>query len=640
VIAAAVVVLLPSVAAAKWTRLNTANFQFIGDATPTQIRRVAERLEVFREVLTRALPGANTSSPVPTIVMVFQTDRSLNPVKPLFRGRTTEIGGYMQAGEDVNYIALNSDNIDFALTTILHEYAHLVVRENLGFVPPWLNEGVAEFYEVMEGLDGGGKSVIIGRAPAHHVELLKGSTLISIKELLAIDHRSPVYNEGSRRGVFYAESWALTHYLTLGNKERTPQFLQYLGALKTGADPERAFSDAFGADTATLDRELFEYIRRFAYPAIRMQFPEKVVAETERGTTMDDLDAEVYVADLQARINRVDEARERLQAIVKRKPSAARAWSALGLIEFRARRFTEALTLLERGAQEDVLDPFVQSALGRASIFVLSQQSNSDERSETLRKARGALNRAVELDPNSAYAAGTLGFIELQAGTDLPRAIALLERASQLAPNREQYRLELAQALIRQGEYRRATDYLGPLLAAGSSPAVRDEARRLLGIAGERNARMQAAAESRANSANRPGMPNATTSTTPPGLARGAMPPARSTVRLDLRVVREGETRVLGQFRGIECRQNAMALIIDVDGTLLRLAAQQLSDVDFITYRSDPAGSVTCGVLPAPVRVFATYRVRTAKTPVGPIDGDVVAIELLPDTFVLDPRSR
>src|SRR6185295_13668134 len=87
---ATLVALLPSVAAAKWTRLNSANFVFIGDASAGQIRQVAEKLEQFREVMTRALPGATSTSPVPTIVVVFATDRSLNPVKPLFRGNTTD----------------------------------------------------------------------------------------------------------------------------------------------------------------------------------------------------------------------------------------------------------------------------------------------------------------------------------------------------------------------------------------------------------------------------------------------------------------------------------------------------------------------------------------------------------------------
>jgi tetratricopeptide (TPR) repeat protein len=628
------VALLPSIAAAKWTRLSSANFVFIGDASASQIRRVAEKLEQFREVMTRALPGATSTSPVPTIVVVFATERSLNPVKPLFRGNATDVAGYLQTGEDVNYIAINGEYIDIAMMTVFHEYAHLLVNNTMGSVPAWLGEGLAEFYAMMEGLDGG-KSAVIGRAPVHHVELLKGSTLIPTRELLSIDHSSQVYNEGSRRGVFYAQSWALTHYLTLGNKERATQFRQYLTAVRSGVEHQRAFADAFGADSSVLDRELFDYVRKYLFPALRLQFTEKIVAATERGTTLEDVEGETHVADLQARIGREEEARTRLKAIVTRKPDAALAWTSLGLIEFRERRIKEALPLLERGVERGQGNAFVQSALGRALIAAFNEETASDREMEWLQKARVPLAKAVELDANSSFAAGMLGYVELALGGDLPRAVSLLETAVRLAPSREQYRLMLAQALMRQRDYTRATNHLGTLMATGRTADIRDDARRLLSEVA--NARVREAA----------GTTTTTTTTTdrerrvPLGSVTGAAPPARrSTVRLDLRVVQSGETRVLGQFRAIECTRDRIVLQVDANGRTLKLAAKQLSDVDFITYRSDTAGSVSCGPLPTPMRVLITYRVSATTTTAGAIDGDAVAIEVVPDDYTPEAVAR
>jgi tetratricopeptide (TPR) repeat protein len=624
----AIALLLPTDADARWTRLRTANFQFIGDAPASQIREVAEKLEQFRAVMASALPGATAVSPVPTIVVVFSTDRALTPVKPMFRGNTTEVAGYFQPGEDVNYIALNGESTDFALRTIFHEYAHVLVSNTLGRTPVWLGEGFAEFYEMMQGLDGG-KIVMIGRAPAEHVDLLKSSTLMPIKQLLAIDHDSPVYNEGSRRGVFYAESWALTHYLTLGNRERTPQFTKYLIAVKGGADAATAFTDAFGPDLAALDRELFEYVRRFTFPVLQLKLNQKLGGETERGTTIDDIDADVYVSDLQARVGRDEEARARLKSILTRKPDSARASLALGLIDFRARKFKEALPVLERAAGQGPQDAFVQTAYGRGLLAIVNDTVAVDERKATAQKARDALSRAVEIDATSAYAASLLGYTELVLGTDVPRAVAMLERASQLAPSREQYRLLLAQALIQQGELKRATNYLGPLLSGGSSADVRNDARRLLGEIGNRS---QTADGTRRQ-------PNTNDLVALSAAADVALPsptgPPRSLVRLDLRPVKDGETRVLGMFRAIDCpRTGGIVLTVDADGKLLRFEAKQLSDVEFITYRSDPPGSVTCGPLPMPQRVFATYRARAGTAAPGAGNGDAVAIELLPDEYV------
>jgi len=624
----AIALSLPTEAAARWTRLRTAHFQFIGDAPAGQIREVAEKLEQFREVMVRALPGATAVSPVPTIVLVFSTDRALTPVKPLFRGSTIDVAGYYQSGEDLNYIALNGEYTDQALLTIFHEYAHALVGDTLGRVPVWVNEGLAEFYEAMQGLEAG-KAVVIGRAPAQHVDLLKSSTLMPIKQLLSIDHDSPVYNEGSRRGVFYAESWALTHYLTLGNRERAPQFTKYLLALRSGVDGGTAFNEAFGADTSMLDRELFEYVRQVAFPALRLQFNQKITGEAERGTTLDDLDAEIYVGDLQARVGREKKARTRLQAVLTRKPDAARASTALGLIDYRARRFTEALPILERAAGQDPKDAFVQTALGRALTATLNDIPALDDRTATLAKARDTLSRAVEADATSAYAAGLLGYVELVEGANMAHAVSMLERASQLAPSREQYRLFLAQALILQGELKRATDYLGPLLARGSSAEVRNDARRLLAEAGNRGSQ----------SAPGTGRPSGSGLLALNAVADVTLPtpigPPRTIIRLDLRPVKDGETRVLGMFRAIECQQAGVILVVDVDGRIVRMEAKLLSEIDFITYRTDQGGSVTCGALPMPQRVFATYRPKPGAPAPGTSDGEAVAIELLPDDYIV-----
>src|SRR6187455_2231003 len=116
--------LLPVRAEARWTEVRSANFLFVGDAPEAQIRDIAQKLELFREVMLRALPGAASGSPVPTVVLVCATDRSLQPVKPLFRGNPIELAGFFQGSEDVNYVAMNAEFADAALQIIFHEYSH------------------------------------------------------------------------------------------------------------------------------------------------------------------------------------------------------------------------------------------------------------------------------------------------------------------------------------------------------------------------------------------------------------------------------------------------------------------------------------------------------------------------------------
>ena len=76
-----------------------------------------------------------------------------------------------------------------------------------------------------------------------------------------MDEHSPEYNETSRRGGFYAESWALVHYLISGNPERRQQAAEYLRLAQAGTPPDQIFAKAFGADPAALERELRAYVQ-------------------------------------------------------------------------------------------------------------------------------------------------------------------------------------------------------------------------------------------------------------------------------------------------------------------------------------------------------------------------------------------
>src|SRR5215213_1116383 len=233
------IALVPKPAAAKWVTLRSTNFVFIGDAPERQIRRVAQKLEQFRDVVGRIMPGVAGPSPVPVVVVVFADQRSFRPYVPHFQGRPVEVGGYLAGGDDAAYIALSADP-DFeelAFQTIFHEYAHYLATASGLTLPPWASEGMAQVWETMQDRDGG-RAAIVGIASSTQVALLRSSTPIPLRDLRAVGHNSPLYNEGSRRSVFYAQSWALVHYLMLGNPARATQYATYLSSLRRGVAAE------------------------------------------------------------------------------------------------------------------------------------------------------------------------------------------------------------------------------------------------------------------------------------------------------------------------------------------------------------------------------------------------------------------
>src|SRR5215510_11858810 len=88
----------------NWVSVRTKNFYLIGSANEKEIRKVALKLEQFREVFTKLFPNMKFNTPVPTTVIVFKNDSSYGPFKP-----SANTAGFFQAGDDVNYITLTTE---------------------------------------------------------------------------------------------------------------------------------------------------------------------------------------------------------------------------------------------------------------------------------------------------------------------------------------------------------------------------------------------------------------------------------------------------------------------------------------------------------------------------------------------------
>src|SRR5437762_2313930 len=252
------------VAKDTWISVRSKNFFLIGNSSEKEIRQVAERMEQFREVASHLFTKANFNSPVPTTVVVFKNDSSYRPFKP-----NANTAGYFQPGPDVNYITLKTEVSDDQnpFGVIFHEYTHLLIDNTSGNVPTWFNEGLAEYYSTFAIEED--RKVHLGELIPYHLETLRQDKLYPLRRLFAVDQHSPEYNEGSKRGMFYAESWALVHYLLLGNDgQRVAQLGKFLQLTEANTPIDDAFKQAFGIDVESFEKELKKYIEGHTF---RMQ---------------------------------------------------------------------------------------------------------------------------------------------------------------------------------------------------------------------------------------------------------------------------------------------------------------------------------------------------------------------------------
>src|SRR5262249_5193134 len=138
-------------------------------------------------------------------------------------------------------------------------------------------EGLAEFYSTF-ALKSDGKGAFIGRVIPQHVYTLR-ERFIPLGELMAVDRTSPLYNEGDRRSIFYAESWALVHYLLTEAGDGRGRINRYRPAVAGGEPVDRAFAAAFGDDIKEFESKLRNYVRRSIYSEFEYKFAERVAAD-------------------------------------------------------------------------------------------------------------------------------------------------------------------------------------------------------------------------------------------------------------------------------------------------------------------------------------------------------------------------
>jgi tetratricopeptide (TPR) repeat protein len=409
-----------------WTSIRSKNFLLVGNASEGEMRKVATRLEQFRQVLSLLFPRAKIETPLPTTVFIFKTHDSFRPFKPRYKGKTKDdVAGYFLPRQDGNYIALAAETRGLSpYEVIFHEYEHFVTRNNLRSVPAWLDEGLAEFYSTFAAGDDEQK-VRVGEPISRHVYALRENALLPLKTLLTVDHRSPHYNEGRKAGIFYAESWALIHYLTVGNDgKRRAQLSAFINQLNSEMSVEENFRQAFQADYQTIEKELDQYVRKFLFPVLIVTFKQQVDFSKEMQVAqLSEAEMHYYLGELLLQSAQYEEAEERFQKALKLDAALAPALTSLGVLRFRQRQLTEAATYLRSAIAADpksYLAHFYYAS-------VLAQQGQSEE-------AIKAYRQSILLNPKIPRTHAALGYVYLSLRRD-DEAIEEFKQAIRLDPS-------------------------------------------------------------------------------------------------------------------------------------------------------------------------------------------------------------
>ncbi|HWI19897.1 MAG TPA: DUF1570 domain-containing protein [Vicinamibacterales bacterium] len=241
----------------QWFAAEARAVRVLSNASPAAAARVLEELDAAT-ALFKNLFDATPSRPLRAFA-VKDAD-SLREIAPQFwerRGIRPQAVAY--AGPYAAFIAVRED-IATAVRreALLHEYVHLLTAAQAPDAPAWLDEGLSEFWGsiVIEG-----NYVIVGRPDKRHTSKL--SSWQPLQRTLR-RQRGEFIADSEPAEMFYAQSWAMVHYLILGRAGKEP--LRFL--------PEYRFLPA------AFESELREYVSKGQFREMALPYTPHVPMTT------------------------------------------------------------------------------------------------------------------------------------------------------------------------------------------------------------------------------------------------------------------------------------------------------------------------------------------------------------------------
>jgi hypothetical protein len=291
-----------------------------------------------------------------------------------------------------------------------HELTHRFLDHRLRWTPPWLEEGLAEYYSTLK-VDGG--DAIVGILPNTKIlrvdihiisSLVQGlaedrvdlDAVPTVAQLLTADYST--FHDPSHELAYYAGAWTFVHMMLNGPFGYAPRFQKFLDLLAGGATPPEAWKECFWAVPLwKLERDFKRYVTRTEMDPKAMAVAVPKAKKPEGQRDMRDDEVHLMLARIRpwdsretilaagrelaearrlagdgasaelhywsglyaARWRHFDEAERELRAAIALEPRRARNWLALAEMQLRDERPDAASRLDETVAK---LTPLATSA--------------------------------------------------------------------------------------------------------------------------------------------------------------------------------------------------------------------------------------------------------------------------------------
>ncbi len=565
----------------EWTEVRSEHFIVNTNSNEKQARKIAGQFERMRSMFHAEFPKMQIDPPSPVIVLAIRDEkdfRALEPEEYLRKGQL-KLGGLFLRAPDKNYVLMRIDaEGDHPYEVVYHEYTHLVLAKDAEWMPLWLNEGLAQFYETTLIHD---KEVDIGQASQQNIMLLRQQSILPLATLFKVDQQSPYYHEENKGSIFYAESWALTHMLMIKDgHEKAHHLSDYIQLLAKGTDPIGAAITSFG-DLRQLEGALRKYVQMQAFYFSKEPLITEVDESTFKARSLTESQSEALRADFLAYNRRIPDANALLALVLKDDPNNVSAHETMGYLAFREGRVEAAKKWYGEAVQLDSQSYLAQYYF--AAISMNGKMAPGDEA-----RVEASLRSGIKLNPSFAPTYDRLAVFLTTHHGDLQEAHMMGLQAISLEPANVGYRMNVANVLLQMHQSKNAVNVLRLAEKLAKTPEEVQQVENFLMHAQEYDAELDSVAkqqQQRADEATADGEQPESTA----GVGDGTVPTLK---HRDTFVAKGPHHFLVGVLKSVHCSTPQIELTVDSGGKTLAMHTDNYYKIQFSALNFTPSGDL------------------------------------------------
>ncbi len=425
----------------EWSEIRTPNFIVVSALGQKKSLELAQQLESFRSIVGAFTNISKVPERVPTHIYLFSS-------------RAPEVGlgekadGYFMGHMRGNYMTMFFRSHRHALEILQHEYAHfLTYNHSFHDYPAWFLEG---FAEVLSTVAVEGTKAEYGRPPGNRIDWLVNASWENFNWIL--EPKKLRERSGQRIAMFYAQSWALAHYLMLGRKghDFRKEMALYMELVASGRAAADAFGEAFAEPVTDLQKHVLRYLKA-GIPYFKLVLKDAYPVSEMQTRTLAGDEVAARIGFLCLLTGRKEEAQKYLEAALKLNADNGDALVGMADLHKFAKRYDQAIALYERAIAVEPENAMHELDYGEYYQDRAREEPDPATRRQWIELARLHLGRSLQLDEGNAEAMAMYGTTYLIEGESPHVAVDKLLLASEKLPANFDIKMYLAHAYVAAG---------------------------------------------------------------------------------------------------------------------------------------------------------------------------------------------